>query len=150
MPNDLHNWIAGTALLTVACVTLAICQPVFTGTWIINSKTGNEARALVLTLGMIATGPLVKIREVRGADDERLYEAIYEAAANPRVGRAAPLRMSHIGGAESWCDDKNCHRLYLFVASARRIRDFDDSAACHSQHPSVGCTLGQMNCDLAW
>lgn len=138
MPNK-SIWIAATTLLCGAHIALAGYQPVFAGTWIIRSKAANQVRAFVLTVGMAATGPLVQIREVSGArEDKRLYEEIYAAMANSRahpfgVGTTS-RRMSHIGAGHSWCDEQDCHRLDFFIGTSKR----NNSTVCHISEPRSG------------
>jgi hypothetical protein len=145
MPNVMRSWIAATALLTVGCVALAVCQPVFTGIWIVQSKTANKVRAIVFTVRMVATGPPMQIREVSGAEDERFYKAIHEAVANVHSNQSAVgdagTRMSHIGSGQSWCDDEDCHRLYFFIGSSKRICSVG-TAPYRFDHPTE-CTLGK-------
>jgi hypothetical protein len=136
-------WMAVAVLVTFACIAALVCAPVFTGTWIVTNKNVGMIRAIVFTVGIAPTGPVVRIQEVRAPrEDKQLYEAIHDAA---RISQSTGPSMddvrkenAHWGAGRSWCDREDCHRLYIFVGSSlKHVRDPGRSAICQLPPPSI-------------
>jgi hypothetical protein len=139
----LKAWMVGAVLLTFACIAALASSPVFTGTWIVKNKNVGIVQAIVFTVGIAETGPVLRIREVSAPrEDQELYNAIHEAARisqsnGPSMDDALKENM-HWGGERSWCDREDCHRLYIFVGtSLKRVRDAGPSAICQLPTPSI-------------
>jgi hypothetical protein len=136
-------WIAGLLLLTSGCISAVVYSPVFTGTWIIKSKHMDMVRAIVFTVGLAEAAPLVSVREVSAPrEDQQLYNAIHDAArisrSNGHSTEHARTANRHWGGEQSWCDQEDCHRVYIFFGSAgRREPDPGPSAICQSATPVI-------------
>jgi len=135
-------WLAGAVLLTLACIATLVCSPVLTGTWIVESKGVSSIRAIVLTVGISASGPMVSIHRVNAPREEELYKQIHDDTRIVRSNRDSmrdPSKDSrHWGGGQSWCNGKGCQRLYIFVGSSRKYgRDTDASAPCQLPARSV-------------
>jgi len=119
----MKSWIAGAAAFVFVCVALVVCSPVFTGTWIVKSNASGPVRAVVLTVGIAKAGPVLQIRKVSAArEGQPLYDAIHDAANVPKSNEFsmddASTKMTHWGGGTSWCDQDDCHRLYIVVGSS--------------------------------
>jgi hypothetical protein len=136
-------WMVGAILLTFACIAALASSPVITGTWIVKNRNVGMVQAIVFTVGIAETGPVVRIRGVSAPrEDQELYHAIHDAARisqsnGPSMNDAFKENM-HWGGERSWCDGEDCHRLYIFVGSSlKRVRDAGPSAICQLPTPSI-------------
>jgi hypothetical protein len=135
-------WAVGAVFFTLACIAAVANSPVFTGTWIVKNGNVGMIRAIVLTVGIAETGPLVRIRHVSASREDELYREIHDAA---RISRSsgpstddALKENRHWGGGRSWCNGEDCHRFYIFVGSALRPgRDTGASAMCQLPAPSI-------------
>jgi hypothetical protein len=135
-------WVAGVILSTLACVAMLLCSPVLTGTWIVENKDVSMKRALVLTVGISASGPMVRIQKLSALREDELYKEIHDAARTARYNGASmqdPLKDNrHWGGGQAWCNAKDCQRLYIFVGSSlKHVRDTGASAICQLPAPSA-------------
>jgi hypothetical protein len=134
-------WTVVAVLLTFACVAALASSPIFTGTWIFRNRNVVMVHAIVVTVGIAETGPVIRIREVSAPrEGEELYAAIHDAARiSPSNGASMndPFKENkHWGGGQSWCDAEGCQRFYIFVGSSlKRVRGSSPSAIC--QLPTI-------------
>jgi hypothetical protein len=135
-------WVAGAILSTLACIAALVCSPVFTGTWIVENMGVSMMRAVVLTVKISASGPMVRIQKVSAPREDELYKEIHEVvriARDDGVLMQDPLKNTrHWGGGQSWCNGKDCQRLYIVVGSSlKHVRDTGASAICQLPSPSA-------------
>jgi hypothetical protein len=137
-------WTVVAVLLTFACVAALASSPVFTGTWIVRNRNVGMVHAIVVTVGIAETGPVIRIREVSAPrEGEELYAAIHDAARiSPFNGVSMndPFKENrHWGGGQSWCDGEGCQRFYIFVGSSLKpLRSSGPSAICQLPTISAG------------
>jgi len=106
----------------VSGIAVLASAPSFTGAWIVKNAKGGTVEALVFTVGIGESGPVVRISKVSAPrEGEELYAAIHEAA---RVSQSNSSSMNHTfvekrhwGGGQSWCNGQNCQRFYIFFGS---------------------------------
>ena len=116
-------WIVAAVLFIVSAIAVLASAPLFTGTWIVKNGKVGTVEALVFTVGIGETGPVVRIRKVSAArEGEELYAAIHEAArvvlpSNSSSMNSSFVEKRHWGGGQSWCNGENCQRFYVFFGS---------------------------------
>jgi hypothetical protein len=129
-------WMAATGLLTFAFVAASVYSPVLTETWIVKDKGVSMNMAIVFTVGISDSGPIVRIRHVSALREDELYHEIHEAA---KIAQSNPLRDTrHWGGGQSWCNGEDCQRFYIFVGtSLKHAGDTAPTAICQLPAASV-------------